>query len=381
MATKITPQAFAKSHRQLVEQAVAPVAKQLKAKTLNTKLEAGLFEQRTTPEVKVVLDNIKVIGDASTRALPLKALYETSETMALEAAEAAAQSTDGVLNEKSARFLPNEYQADFEKITGATITDKPGAAVKGVSIKVNGADATVKINFRQALEGQTAQKVVLGLTQNVAIIAEKVDPPANPNLPAYWVYISPREGKMPGSVDLRNDSGIRGFNDPDQGNLIGAGTEQLQLLRSGTDRVVGKMTFTLDEVNDIGTRQKPASEKTKAVREAWISKFSENDGFFDFTKGLKNGSLTKVTRDEVEALQGSKTMLSAIRSDANLSITRLLTDERLELVRDPKTKSVAALLSADGESESWLYVLDEKAKKWVGTWSIGDDGTKGWSER
>ena len=117
------------------------------------------------------------------------------------------------------------------------------------------------------------------------------------------------------------------------------------------------------------------------VREAWIKRFNESDNYFDFKKDLASKKLEALTRKEFEALPGAKTLMSAIREDMNTSISNLVKADRLELVRDPKTNSAAALVSADGESESWLYVLDMKARKWVGTWDIGDDGTKDWEER
>lgn len=106
--SKIFPKAFAESHRKLVEGVVAPAAERLKAKTLNTKLESDLFARRDEAAVKVVLDNIKEIGADALRALPLKELYDTSESMALDAAKAAAKASGGVLDKRSARFLPFE---------------------------------------------------------------------------------------------------------------------------------------------------------------------------------------------------------------------------------------------------------------------------------
>lgn len=378
--TKLTPKAFAQGTRKMVEQVVAPAAKQVKAKTLNQKLEDTLFQQREQPDVKVVLDNIKEITEWSSRAIPLKEIYETSESMAFDAAAAAAKSNKGVLDAKSARFLPFELQAEFEKLTGVKIDDAPGAAVKGVKIELKGKDAKVDIDFRQALAGQTAKKVILGLTQQAAIIAEKVSPPADPSLPPYWIYISARPGKVSPDTWLKRDSGMSGFSS-DSGSLINEGKTKIELVDQSGDKVRGRLEFNLDAVNDIGSEQKEPSAKTKVVREAWIKRFNEADNYFDFKKDISSGKLTALTRAQFEALPGAKTLLSAIRENFNTSVSKLLKDERLELVRDPKTNSAAALVSADGEAESWLYVLDEKARKWVGTWDIGDDGTKDWEER
>lgn len=374
--SKITPKAFALGTRKMVEDVVAPVAKQRKAKTLNQKVEDDLFKKREEPDVKVVLDNLKEIGEWDSRAIPLKEVYDTSESMALDAARAAARSSKaGVLDKKSARFLPFEFQAEFEKLTGVKIDDKPGAAVKGVKITMKGNDAKIDINFAQALEGTTAKKVILGLTQQAAIIAERVSPPADPNIPAYWIYISARPGKAADDTWLKRDNAMSGFSS-DSGSLISAGKTKIELVDQSGDVVRGKLEFSLDAVNDIGSEVKAPSAKTKVVREAWIKRFDAESNAFDFKKGV-----TAMTRQQFEALPGAKTLLSAIREDMNTSVSRLVQDERLEFVRDPKTSSAAALVSADGEAESWLYVLDEKARKWVGTWDIGDDGTKDWEER
>lgn len=379
--SKITPKAFAQGTRKMVEDVVAPVAKQLKAKTLNQKVEDDLFKKREEPDVKVVLDNLEEIGEWDSRAIPLKEVYDTSESMAFDAAKAAARSSKtGVLDKKSARFLPFEFQAEFEKLTGVKIDDKPGAAVKGVKITMKGNDAKIDINFAQALAGTTAKKVILGLTQQAAIIAERVSPPADPNIPAYWIYISARPGKPADDTWLKRDSGMSGFRS-DSGSLISAGKTKIELVDQSGDVVRGKLEFTLDEVNDIGSEVKAPSAKTKVVREAWIKRFDDESNYFDFAKPIASGKLTTLTRAQFEALPGAKTLLSGIRDAMNTSVSRLVKDDRLEFVRDPKTNSAAALVSADGEAESWLYVLDEKARKWVGTWDIGDDGTKDWEER
>lgn len=216
---------------------------------------------------------------------------------------------------------------------------------------------------------------MLGLTQRAAIIAERVEPAENPNLPPYWVYISPRPGKNDSSTVLVRDSGISGFSNSDSGSLIRAGDTKIDIARQNDrTKVLSRLTFEVDAMNDLGSRVKPPSEKTKAVRTAWTKRFDANDNVIS----LKN--LPKLSRAEFEALPGAKTLLSGVRENHG-SISKLLKEERLELARDPASKSAVAYVYADGEAESWLYVLDEKARRWVGTLSIGDDGTKGWDER
>ena len=377
---KLTPAAFAKSHRTLVEEVVAPAARQLGAKALSTPLSEDLFRRRDEPAVKVVIDNLKPLSDAARRAIPLKEVYELTESNALSAASAAAKSTGGVLTPESARFLPQAFQLDYQTITGLKVSDRPGAAVDGVHIESNGNQVKVDIEFQKALAGQTAAQVVLGLTDQVMIIAERREPPADPALPPYWVFISPREGKLPAGTTIRTDTGTSGFGDVTAGHLINAGTSAHQLLGPG-DRPLQTLTFSLDQVNGIGVAQKPASEKTRVVREAWDSHFSADVGGFDFAAALKKGSLVPVTRDALEAMAGAKTMLSAIRERGGASITRLIADERVQLVRDPATRSTAVLLTTEGESDSRLFVLDEKSQRWVGSIAVGDDGTHAWQER
>jgi hypothetical protein len=329
--------------------------------------------------VKVVLDNIKEIGEWNDRAIPLQEVYETSESMALDAAKAAAKSNGGVLDASSARFLPFEFQAEFELLTGVKIDDAPGAAVPGVKIDLKGNDAKVTIDFEKALAGQTAKKVVLGLTQNAAIIAEKVTPAADPNLPPYWIYISARPGKADDTY-LKRDSGISGFSS-DSGSLIRAGKTRIELVDSSATEVKGTLQFTLDKVNDLGSEIKEPSAKTKVVREAWIKTFNEDYVTFDFEKGLASGKLQKLSRADFEKITGAKTLLSSIRAETGVSITKRVEQGRLQFVRDPKSGSAAALLLPDGPGTSLLYVLDEKAKRWVGTWRAADDGVTDWLER
>jgi hypothetical protein len=321
----------------------------------------------------VVFDNIKEIGDAASRALPLRRVYETSESMALEAAKAAAHGGD--LDAKSARFLPFEYQADFEKVAGIGVADAPGSAVKGVTIRLDGDNASVRIRFKQALEGQTANKVVLGLTQRAAIIAERLEPAENPDLPPYWIYISPRPGKNPSGTQLVREAGSSSFTMSDIGTLIRAGRTEVKLVRSSdANTTTNRMTFDLDEVNDLGSQRKLPSAKTKAVRELWLKRFDEPAGEFNLSR------LPELSRAQFEALPGAKTLLSGVRR-IHGPIGKLLESGRLELVHDPLAKTAVAYVKADGESENWLYVLDERARRWVGTWSVSDDGSTRWDER
>jgi hypothetical protein len=174
---------------------------------------------------------------------------------------------------------------------------------------------------------------------------------------------------------LVRDSGISGFSTPDTGSLIEAGATKIDIAKNNDPKkVVSHLTFKVDEMNDLGSSVKGPTEKTKAVRTAWTKRFDANDNVISL-KGLP-----KLTRAEFEALPGAKTLLSGIRADFG-SISHLIKDKRIEFARDPASKSAVAYVYADGESESWLHVLDEKSKKWVGTLSIGDDGTKSWAER
>ncbi len=56
-----------------------------------------------------------------------------------------------MLTETSAKFLPEGYRTEFERLTGAKINQKLGIAVPGITITKSGNTQTVKMNFKQAL--------------------------------------------------------------------------------------------------------------------------------------------------------------------------------------------------------------------------------------
>jgi hypothetical protein len=43
-----------------------------------------------------------------------------------------------------------------------------------------------------------------------------------------------------------------------------------------------------------------------------------------------------------------------------------------------KGDGAKALLTPDGPGQTSLYVLDEKARRWVGAWELAGDGHLGW---
>src|SRR5258705_141771 len=87
---------------------------------------------------------------------------------------------------------------------------------------------------------EPAVKVVLGLTQNAAIIAERVNPAADPNLPPYWIYISARPGKAESGTWIKRDNGMSGFS-PDSGSLIYAGKTKIELTDFSGDKVRNRL--------------------------------------------------------------------------------------------------------------------------------------------
>lgn len=383
---RLSPTDFGKLHRQMFEGIVGPMAQKIGAKSLSDKLHMEAYgRQNNEPDVAMVFDNIKDIEETNKGSLPLKKAYEQDELLTGAMAAAAAQATGGVLTPESARFLPTQLKADYEKITGLKMDDKPGAAVSGVTIKARGAGALdVKIDFEKALQGATAKDIVLALTDNLVIGASRLEGGVqDPSIPPYWIVIYPRADKIKANTILKDDNGSRGFTDADHGQLIRAGTESLKLEDGwNATRPYQTVTFTLDKVNDFGDGDgKPASAGTKAVRDGWNKFFKKSDGSFNLDKGITAGKLERLTLAQVRALPGAKTLFSAIRANAGESITNQVKRGTLEFVRDPATNSVGVLRSVEGESEHWLSVLDLSKKKWVGTFSVGDDGTKDWTER
>lgn len=380
VSSSLSPADFGKAHRKLFEDIVGPFAKSVGAKSLSDKLHLAAYGK--DGDVGLVFDNIKEIEEVAQRSLPLAEAYATDQALATSAAAQAAKATGGVLTPESARFLPQEYRADYERITGCKIDAKAGTAVAGVSIKKSGADVLdVNIDFAKALSGATAKNVVLALTDHVMIVASRVDPPARSDIPPYWLVLSPREGKVPSDTWILRGNGMSGFTSPDTGSLIRAGTESIKLTDYNRKKNYLTLNVTLDAVNDIGDRVKAPSAGTKPLREAWDKRFSKRDGVFDLEKGIKDGSLSELKVADLRTMPGAKVLLSALRDNSGWSITKLEKEGLLTVVRDPATNSVAVLRSMYQEGGQYLSIIDESKKRWVGTWGVGDDGTKGWSER
>jgi hypothetical protein len=374
----LSPTAFAQTTRKLVEDVVAPAAKKANAKALSEAVQQDLYAHRDQPDVKLVLDNIKPIADNSRRAVPLKDLYDITEQKALSSATAAATTSGGELTPESARFLPPELRAEFEQIAGVKIDDHIGG-MPGVTIKQDGNKTSVDIEFAKALQGQTADKLVIGQADQFLIVAKKLDPVQDPNIPPYEIYITPRDGKVANGTRIQSDTGNSAFSGPDIGHLIFAGKGEQKLL-DGSDKTLATLSFNLDKVNGYGTATKAPSAKTQGARESWEKLIDEN-GQVDFSEAVKAGTLKTLDHDALTALPGAKTMLSAIRSQWNEGITHMMKGGRLEAVRDPAAKTVGLWAHPEEESGGNLYVLDEKSGKWIGTWDVGDDGTKQWLER
>lgn len=380
----LPPGSFGQLHRALVQSTVDPVAKGIGAKALSDKLDDAVRAQKgANKDLALVADNLVDVKETRKGSIPLKEAYDIDARIAEDAAAQAAKSTGGVLTPESARFLPYALRADYERITGEKILDKPGVAVAGVDVKGSGAHVDVTIDFKKALAGVTAKNPVLAITEDLVISASRLDGGVqDPNLPPYWIVISPRENKLGHDTQLKNN-GWRSFTDPTQGHLISAGSPDVIELMKGHNatKPFSTITFHLDAVNDYGTPVKPPSTATKAVREAWDTHFDANNGGFDFDAAAKAGTLEKKTLSEVRDTQGIKVLLSAIRDNTNQSVTKLVKDGLLEFAVDKATNSLAVLRRVDGESEQWLSVVDLTKHKWVGTWSVADDGTKDWNER
>lgn len=379
----VTPDQFAQSHSALLQDTLGPLAKSIGARALSGKLTDAIREEaRNNSQLAMLTDNLREVSQSRKGSIPLKEVYQVDQQLVKEAAEQAAKSSDGVLNAESARFLPQELRADFEHLTGQTIFDQPGIAVDGITVKGQGKKVEVNIEFEKALAGATARDVVLALTDTMTVHASRLDGVEDPNIPPYWVVISPREGKVPGNTQINSGSGWSSFTNPDKGHLIRAGHTDVNLYPGYNEKTPFQIaSFNLDKVNEYGTAQKEPSAKTEAVRSSWEALCEANGGEFDFALGIKAGQLESKSLAEVRDIPGTKVLFKAIRENSGGSISRMVKDGLLEFAVDKQSNSLGVLRRVDGELEQWLSVVDLDKGRWVGTWSVGDDGTREWNER
>lgn len=379
----LTPDQFAESHSALLQDTLGPLAKSIGARALSGKLTDAIREEsRNNPQLAMLADNLGEVSQSRKGSIPLKEVYQVDQQLVKEAAEQAAKSSGGVLNSESARFLPEELRADFEYLTGQTISDKPGTAVDGIVVKGKGKKVEVNIEFEKALAGATAKEVVLALTDTMTVHASRLDGVQDPNIPPYWVVISPREGKVPSGTQINSGHGWSSFTNPDSGHLISAGHTDVNLYPDYNEKTPFQTaSFTLDKVNDYGTVQKEPSAKTEGVRGSWESLCEASGGEFNFEDGIAAGKLEGKTLAEVRDIPGTKVLFSAIRENSGQSISKLAKEGLLDFAVDKESNSLGVLRRVDGESEHWLSVVDLNKGRWVGTWSVGDDGTREWNER
>ncbi len=380
--TSHTPSEFGQMHSAKLKSVLDPLAKATGSKSYSAKLEDAVRAQELTDaDTAMLLDNLNDAQAFRKGSIPLKELYEIDQTLTEQAAAQAAKTTHGVLTAESARFLPQIFLADFQSLTGQQILDQAGAAVDGVSIQQEANSVSVAIEFEKALAGVTSREIVLGLTDSVTISASRLNTAQDPSLPPYWITISPREGKSANGA-IKVDKAISSFSDPSSGQLILAGHTTVKLLENfNSDKVVQTLSFDLDKVNSYGVSQKPASASTQGTRQAWEARFSTESGGFEFDSAIASGALQRRQLSEVREQPGIKVLFSAIREDSGQSISRLYKDGLLEFAFDQESNSLAVLRRMDGESEQDLCVVDATKGRWVGTWSVGDDGTKEWKER
>jgi hypothetical protein len=380
----LSPADFGARHKKLFADTIGPLATAQGAKSLSRNFTLELAYARKEGDLGLIYDNVQDLSEVK-KGAKLADAYAIDEQLASAAAAQAAKATGGVLNKESARFLPERFRGDYERITGEKISMKNGAAVEGVKIsETRGGKVEVDIDFKKALEGVTAREVVLAVHDHFVLSASRLDGAVqDPSLPPYWIVISPRAGGIKDNTQLIDESGMRGFTDPDHGHLIhpGGDTAKLVVGHDFDAKPYATLTFNLDAVNDYGTEVKPPSEKTKAVREGWGKHFKEDEAQFDFSAALSSGTMEEKTLAEVRDLPGIKTLFSAIRENTEQSISKLVKDELLHFYYDTDTKSLAVLRSYDGESGGHLNIIDEAKKRWVGGFSFGDDGTIGWNER
>lgn len=374
---------FAESHSALLQDTLGPLAKNIGARALSGKLTDAIREEsRNNPQLAMLRDNLSEIAESQKGSIPLKEVYQLDQQMVKAAAEQATKTTGGILDAESARFLPQELRADFEHLTGQTISDKPGVAVDGVTVKGEGKQVEINIEFEKALAGATAKDVVLALTDTMTVHASRLDGVEDPNIPPYWVVISPREGKVPSGTQINSGHGWSSFTNPDNGHLIAPGHTDVRLHEDYNHEAPFQIAgFNLDKVNAYGSVAKEPSAKTEAVRGAWDALCEAGGGEFRFEDGIAAGKLEEKTLAEVREIPGTKVLFSAIRENSGGSISRMVKDGLLEFAVDKESNSLGVLRRVDGESEQWLSVVDLSKGRWVGTWSVSDDGTREWNER
>jgi hypothetical protein len=370
---------FASAHTKLLMSTLGPVAKEAGCKALSNKLSDVIREERrNNPDLAMLSDNLAQVQEEQKGSIKLQDVYALNTRLVQEECEQAAKAAGGALNADSARFLPHHLQADFARLTGEPPTDAPGTAVAGVTLKTEGNNTQVNIDFETALAGVTSKDPVLALTDSVVLRASRYEGVADPNIPPYAIVISPREGKLAGDTWLVNE-GSRSFSNPDSGHLIRAGSTEIQLVQGNDKKPFQTLTFALDKVNDYGAISKPPSPQTEGTRTSWERRFQ--DGQFDFAADVESGKLEPKTLAEVRSLRGVKVLLSAIRENSGQSITKLDKQGLLEFAVDKETNSLGVLRRLDGASEHFLSIVDLNQGRWVGTFAAGDDGTMEWQER
>lgn len=379
----LTPDQFAESHSALLQDTLGPLAKSIGARALSGKLTDAIREEaRNNPQLAMLTDNLSDVTESRKGSIPLKEVYQIDQQLVKEAASQAARSSGGLLNADSARFLPEQLRADFEHLAGEKISDQPGVAVAGVTVRGEGKKVEVNIEFEKALEGATAKDVVLALTDTMTVHASRLDGVEDPNIPPYWVVISPREGKVPSGTQINSGSGWSSFTNPDNGHLIRAGHTDVNLYPDYNEKTPFQTAaFNLDKVNDYGSVAKEPSAKTEGVRGSWEALCEASGGEFNFEDGMKAGKLEGKSLDEVRDISGTKVLFKAIRENSGQSISKLAKEGLLEFAVDKESNSLGVLRRVDGESEHWLSVVDLNKGRWVGTWSVSDDGSREWNER
>lgn len=376
---QFTPSEFGQAHSQLLQALLAPVAEKVGAKSLTDKLAIGVLDQRQVqPEVGLIYDNLGELASAKKGAIPLKDLYTIDAQMVEQIVAQATKTTGGLLTPESARFLPQNLQAEYRELSGQKPDSKPGIAVEGITIEEGPSSLNVDIEFEKALQGASTKDIVLAVTEKLVIHADRIDGGVeDASIPPYRMIISPRAGGMDPGAQLSHQ-GVRQFTDPSLGNLIFAGEHSLSLI-DGESKPIQTMEFSLDKVNTYGAAGVEPSEKTRAAREAWDAFFVE--GGFDFSEGLKNGSLQSRTYEEAKAQKGTKILFSAIRDLGVGSLTRLVKNGLLEFAYHKESDTLAVCRRNEEALEHTLSVVDCAKGKWVGSWLASDDGSKEWRER
>ncbi|MBC7793490.1 MAG: hypothetical protein H7Z43_07265 [Clostridia bacterium] len=355
----MTPAQFGALHRKFFEDVVGTEAAAIGATNVTEELVFKVLDSKCDkPDVALVYPFLSAISSAQGRKqLPLGAAAALDEQQAVDAALQAAKASMGQLTAASAKFLPSTYRACFERLVGEKVDLSSGIAVEGVSVTGSDESPTITIDFAKAVQGATADEIVLAVGKHFELYASRIANPDDQNLAPYIVVAR----KAPGapSVQLSRAKGISSF---DSGSIVRPGDETF-MLATNNGKPLAQLRFVLDRSNDYSHWKLPSSA-TEAFRATWSATLAGRS--FDFESAIATGTLVAKTRKEAEAFVGMKQVFKLIRGATDKSITRLVKSGEVQFAYDPTTNSCGVRLAVDSAARELLFVVNIKSRKMAG---------------